>query len=172
MRTKPFLLIITPEPWPLSLSGLTPCSPSNVLARTKPNERNSESSTLGFILKEIDNDGTLCGGDYCRIMSRGPIHEVIERWHQHVRGNLPGGLDELLHEEVVFYSPVVFTPQRGKEITMLYLNAASQALPGDASDFSAASAWALCVCLFYFFLIFMPFVASSRHRPAGPGVAG
>ncbi len=71
-------------------------------------------------------------------MSKGPIHEVIERWHKHVRGNLPGGLDELLHEEVVFYSPVVFTPQRGKEITMLYLNAASQALPGDASDFSEA----------------------------------
>tara|TARA_B100000963_G_scaffold131574_1_gene114688 strand:- start:150 stop:545 length:396 start_codon:yes stop_codon:yes gene_type:complete len=34
-------------------------------------------------------------------------------------------LDELLHDDVVFYSPVVFTPQRGKEITKLYLSAAS-----------------------------------------------
>jgi hypothetical protein len=41
-----------------------------------------------------------------------------------VRGELPGGLDELLHDDCVFYSPVVFTPQVGKELTKLYLNAA------------------------------------------------
>ena len=34
-------------------------------------------------------------------------------------------LDNLLHDDVIFYSPVVFTPQRGKEITKLYLSAAS-----------------------------------------------
>ena len=34
-------------------------------------------------------------------------------------------LDELLHDDVIFYSPVVFTPQKGKEITKLYLSAAS-----------------------------------------------
>ena len=33
--------------------------------------------------------------------------------------------DELLDEEVVFYSPVVFTPQKGKKITMMYLMAAT-----------------------------------------------
>ncbi len=48
----------------------------------------------------------------------------LERWHQHLRGELPGGLDELLHDDCVFYSPVVFTPQVGKELTRLYLNAA------------------------------------------------
>ena len=48
----------------------------------------------------------------------------LERWHQHVRGELPGGLDELLHDDCVFHSPVVFTPQAGKELTKLYLNAA------------------------------------------------
>ena len=48
----------------------------------------------------------------------------LERWHQHLRGELPGGLDELLHDDCVFYSPVVFTPQVGKELTKLYLNAA------------------------------------------------
>ena len=48
----------------------------------------------------------------------------LERWHQHVRGELPGGLDELLHDDCVFYSPVVFTPQAGKELTKLYLTAA------------------------------------------------
>jgi len=53
------------------------------------------------------------------------IDDVIERWHQHLRGRLPGGLDELLDDEVVFYSPVVFTPQRGKDVTALYLSAAA-----------------------------------------------
>ncbi|HEX7135279.1 MAG TPA: nuclear transport factor 2 family protein [Iamia sp.] len=64
-------------------------------------------------------------------MADGPIHDVIERWHAHLRGELPGGLDELLHDDVVFYSPIVYTPQEGKAITMMYLMAAGQTLPGD-----------------------------------------
>jgi hypothetical protein len=59
------------------------------------------------------------------------IESVIERWHEHLRGRLAGGLDELLDDDVVFYSPIVYTPQRGKAITMLYLQAAGQTLPGD-----------------------------------------
>jgi hypothetical protein len=59
------------------------------------------------------------------------IEEVIERWHRHLRGELEGGLDALLDEDVVFYSPIVYTPQRGKAITSLYLSAASVALPGE-----------------------------------------
>jgi len=61
------------------------------------------------------------------------IETVIEKWHEHLRGRLPGGLDELLDDDVVFYSPIVYTPQRGKAITMLYLQAAGQTLPGDPS---------------------------------------
>src|SRR6185436_1927813 len=60
-----------------------------------------------------------------------PIDAVIEKWHQHLRGELPGGLDELLDDDVVFYSPIVYTPQEGKAITTLYLQAAGQTLPGD-----------------------------------------
>ncbi len=60
-----------------------------------------------------------------------PIVDVIERWHEHLRGRLPGGLDELLHDDVVFFSPIVFTPQEGKAVTKLYLEAAGQALPGE-----------------------------------------
>jgi hypothetical protein len=60
------------------------------------------------------------------------IETVIEKWHEHLRGRLPGGLDELLDDDVVFYSPIVYTPQRGKAITTLYLQAAGQTLPGDA----------------------------------------
>ena len=59
------------------------------------------------------------------------IEQVIDQWHRHLRGELPGGLDVLLDDEVVFYSPIVYTPQRGKAVTTLYLQAAAQALPGD-----------------------------------------
>ena len=48
----------------------------------------------------------------------------LEKWHQHMRGEFPGGLDALLHDDCVFYSPVVFTPQKGKELPKMYLMAA------------------------------------------------
>ncbi len=62
---------------------------------------------------------------------RDPIHGVMERWYRHLRGELPGGLDALLHEDCVFLSPIVFTPQEGREITKLYLTAAGGTLGGD-----------------------------------------
>ncbi len=64
----------------------------------------------------------------------GKIEETIDKWHQHLRGELPGGLDVLLHDDVVFWSPIVFTPQEGKAITKLYLEAAGQALPGEGGE--------------------------------------
>ena len=66
------------------------------------------------------------------------IADVVDRWHASMRGELPGGLDELLDDEVVFYSPIVFTPQRGKQITSLYLTTAAQTFGGAAAD----GAWA------------------------------
>jgi hypothetical protein len=60
------------------------------------------------------------------------IHAVIDNWHAHLRGEFPGGLDELLHDDCVFLSPIVFTPQRGKELTKLYLAAAGNVLPGES----------------------------------------
>ena len=59
------------------------------------------------------------------------IEATIDKWHRHLRGELPGGLDELLHDDCVFWSPVVFAGQQGKELTKLYLSAAAQVLPGD-----------------------------------------
>ena len=67
------------------------------------------------------------------------IHSVIDKWHAHLRGELPGGLDELLDDDVVFFSPIVFTPQRGKALTTLYLQAASQTLPGDGAPALASA---------------------------------
>lgn len=66
------------------------------------------------------------------------IQETIRNWHRHLRGELPGGLDALLHDDVVFHSPVVFTPQKGRAITKLYLQAAQQALPGDPPEGGAS----------------------------------
>lgn len=60
------------------------------------------------------------------------IEKVVENWHRYMKGEYPGGLDELLAEDVVFYSPVVFTPQKGKEITKAYLGAAANTFDGDA----------------------------------------
>ena len=48
----------------------------------------------------------------------------IETWHALVRAQDPTGLDDLLAEDVVFLSPVVHTPQRGKAVTTAYLTAA------------------------------------------------
>ena len=61
------------------------------------------------------------------------IHSVMDNWNAHLRGEYPGGLDELLHDDCVFWSPIVFTGQRGKELTKLYLGAAGNVLPGDES---------------------------------------
>ena len=49
---------------------------------------------------------------------------VIDRWHAFMGGDDPEALDELLHDDVVLYSPVVFTSQRGKGIVATYLTAA------------------------------------------------
>ncbi len=62
------------------------------------------------------------------------IDQVVQQWHLYMRGQLEGGLDALLADDCVFYSPIVFTPQVGKEITKMYLLAAGQTLPGDKKD--------------------------------------
>ena len=57
--------------------------------------------------------------------------EVINRWHDMMSGSSHDGLLELLAEDCIFWSPVVHTPQRGRDITYLYLSAASQVFGGD-----------------------------------------
>jgi hypothetical protein len=53
------------------------------------------------------------------------MHEhPVAVWHRLVRTHDPSGVGDLLADEVVFYSPVVHTPQRGKTLTALYLSAA------------------------------------------------
>lgn len=62
------------------------------------------------------------------------IEHVMEQWHRFVTDDLPEGLESLLADDVVFYSPVVYTPQAGKDLTSLYLHAAKQTLAGDSGS--------------------------------------
>ena len=49
---------------------------------------------------------------------------TLDTWHDLVRTRNVNGLSSLLADNVTFYSPVVHTPQIGKEITLQYLSAA------------------------------------------------
>jgi hypothetical protein len=49
---------------------------------------------------------------------------TIDTWHELVRNQNTKGLSSLLADNVTFFSPVVHTPQVGKEITVKYLSAA------------------------------------------------
>ncbi len=48
----------------------------------------------------------------------------LEAWHRIVVDQDPARLDALLADDVVFHSPVVHTPQRGKALVTRYLEAA------------------------------------------------
>ena len=50
--------------------------------------------------------------------------DLIHKWHEVVGSDDLNLLDKIIAEDAVFSSPVVFTPMKGKEITMMYLHAA------------------------------------------------
>lgn len=62
------------------------------------------------------------------------IEQVGERWHRFVTGGFPGELDGLFADDVDLYSPIVHTPQRGRDITTTYVRAAAEALFGDGGS--------------------------------------
>jgi SnoaL-like domain len=51
---------------------------------------------------------------------------TVGQWHEIVEQGSFQRLDEILAENCVFLSPVVHTPQQGRELTRLYLTAAMQ----------------------------------------------
>lgn len=57
------------------------------------------------------------------------IEQTIEKWHDVIAGK--GDLDALLADDVEFISPIVFTPQKGKDLAKLYLGAAGNTIGGD-----------------------------------------
>lgn len=52
--------------------------------------------------------------------------KTLTLWHEILAQRDPGRLDEILAEGCVFFSPVVHTPQAGRELTKLYLTGAMQ----------------------------------------------
>jgi hypothetical protein len=59
-------------------------------------------------------------------------HEGLAAWHAYMAGGGdPEALKALLAKDAVFHSPVVHTPQEGRDKVFAYLHAASHALGGD-----------------------------------------
>ena len=49
---------------------------------------------------------------------------TLALWHEILGERNPDRLDEILAEDCVFHSPVVHTPQQGRELTKFYLSGA------------------------------------------------
>ncbi len=60
------------------------------------------------------------------------IEQVIKKFHETRQGR--GNLADLIAEDCVFYSPVVYTPQKGKDLTMLYLASAGNVFSQSDAD--------------------------------------
>ena len=64
---------------------------------------------------------------------------VVERWLQVIEDGQTAQLDDMLAEDAVFYSPAVFTPQRGRATVLAYLHAAEQMF--SATNFHYVQKW-------------------------------
>ena len=60
----------------------------------------------------------------------------IAKWHQVVKKKNFQLLEEILDDSVTFYSPVTFTPQKGKEITLMYLSAVAEVFEGNSFSYT------------------------------------
>ncbi|MFN6934254.1 MAG: nuclear transport factor 2 family protein [Tsuneonella sp.] len=59
-------------------------------------------------------------------------HKGLDVWHRVLaQGNKPADLAAIIHEDAVFHSPVVHTPQVGRDIVVAYLAAAGVVLNTD-----------------------------------------
>lgn len=54
-------------------------------------------------------------------MGENMAHNLRAKWHAYMDTPSADALSDILHDEVTFISPVVFTPQHGKAVTMQYL---------------------------------------------------
>lgn len=67
-------------------------------------------------------------------MSKDSI-DTMASWHRVAKGRDVKGLYSLIAEGAVFHSPVVHTPQVGKEITCKYLSAAFDVFLNDSFEY-------------------------------------
>jgi len=55
---------------------------------------------------------------------------ALDKWYGYMKSHDRAALWDLLHPDAVFESPVVHTPQRGRDITFKYLSSAEKVLGG------------------------------------------
>jgi len=55
---------------------------------------------------------------------------ALDKWYGYMKSHDAAALWDLLHPDAVFESPVVHTPQRGRDITFKYLSSAEKVLGG------------------------------------------
>ena len=55
---------------------------------------------------------------------------ALDKWYGYMKSHDHAALFDLLHPDAVFESPVVHTPQRGRDITFKYLSGAEKVLGG------------------------------------------
>jgi len=54
----------------------------------------------------------------------------LDKWYDYLKSHDRAALWDLLHPDVVFESPVVHAPQRGRDLTFKYLSSADKVLGG------------------------------------------
>jgi hypothetical protein len=55
-------------------------------------------------------------------------NSTVDAWHRLIDERNAAALDDILADDAVFHSPVVHTPQKGKQLAKLYLSAAIMVL--------------------------------------------
>ena len=97
------------------------------------------------------------------------IEKTIDAWHQLISGQVPAdrfeaALDDLLADEVIFYSPVVYTPQRGRDLTKMYLMAAGSTFNPSNGEGGGAKSGSATSCFRYTKKILSGNQAAPRSR--------
>ena len=57
--------------------------------------------------------------------------DSLQRWHEVVRTRNPAMLNQILADDAVFHSPIVFRAQQGKDLVALYLTGAMHVIASE-----------------------------------------
>jgi hypothetical protein len=90
---------------------------------------------------------------------------ALEGWHDYLKTQDLAALRALLHPDVVFESPVVHTPQRGREITLKYLASAGKVLGGPGFKYVGLNYGDALPVAHVWFVDKAAHAGSIRHQP-------
>ncbi len=63
------------------------------------------------------------------------MNKAVETWHSILESRDVTRLSELIADDAVFHSPIVHTPQKGKDLVILYLTGAFHVLSSDSFQY-------------------------------------